>query len=300
MPVVVQLVLADDADAVEGVDLVAERAELDLGEEQLFEVVDVLKIAVGIDDHHLILREGQGHAVDEGIDDDLVPHVLALVYQCAVGLADLVDLLAVVLYYVEVAVHLLLVLDLEVEAPAEESDVHLLLVLHCLVTEAIAELFELYGDLRYFLRWIFLDYAGDWHTVAFYSFPCVFLQFGRRLYAKPPDLTFLIKILALGLAERLVEIASIGDESGVPFAEIQQVSAVSDALYSLKELLILGFAINVVVKLAEHEKKDVAVHVSYVEGVIFAYVDRSGCFPNPYLKTLYLFLEKVVKDQRFG
>ena len=33
MPVVVQLVLADDADAVEGIDLVAERAELDLGEE---------------------------------------------------------------------------------------------------------------------------------------------------------------------------------------------------------------------------------------------------------------------------
>lgn len=181
-------------------------------------MVDVLEISVGVDDHHFIRGKGYGDAINEGVNDDLVSHVLALVDQCAVGFADLEDLLGVVPDDVEVTVDLLLILDLEVETAAKESDVHFLLVLHCLITKAIAEFFELYRNLWDLLWRIFLNNAGDRYTVTINLLPYDFLQLRRRFYTKSPYLTFLIQILTLRLSEGLVKIPSIGDESRIMFA----------------------------------------------------------------------------------
>lgn len=82
-------------------------------------MVDVLKITIGVEDHHFIARKRQGNTINKRIYDYLIPHVLALVDQRTIGLADLVDLLAVVPDDVKIAVDFLLVLDLEVETTAE-------------------------------------------------------------------------------------------------------------------------------------------------------------------------------------
>lgn len=263
-------------------------------------MVDVLQVSIGIDNHHFVRRRGYRNTINEGINDDFISHVLALVDKCAVGLADFEDLLAVVFDYVEVTIDLLLVLYLEVETTTEECDVYLLFVLHRLVTEAIPEFLELYGDLGDFLWRIFLSNTGNRYTLALHPFPCIFLQLIRRFYTKPPYLTLLIQILTLSLSKRLVKIPPIGDESRVPLAKIQQVSTMSDTLHSLKGLLIFGFSIDVIVELAEDEEEEVVVHVGKVEGVIFAYVDRSRCLSDLYLHFLYLFTQEVVEDYRFG
>lgn len=134
-------------------------------------MVDVLEISIGVENHHLVARNTQRNTIDKGINDDLVPHVLALIYQCAVGLAYLVDLLAVVPNDVKVTIDFLLVLDLEVETSTKESYVDFLLVLKRLVAVPVAEFFELYRNFWGLLWRAFLDDAGDWDAGAVYSLP---------------------------------------------------------------------------------------------------------------------------------
>lgn len=84
----------------------------------------------------------EGHSVNEGVDEDFIAHVLVLIDDIAVGLAYLVDFVGVVTDDIEKPVYLLLVLDFEVVATSEESDVYLLFILFGVKAETKPMSFE--------------------------------------------------------------------------------------------------------------------------------------------------------------
>lgn len=85
----------------------------------------------------------EGHAVDEWVDEGFTTHVLVLVDDVTVGLAYLVYFVGVVTDYIEKTVYFLFILNSEVVAASEESDVDFLFILLGVIAEAKAVPFEL-------------------------------------------------------------------------------------------------------------------------------------------------------------
>lgn len=218
LAVIVKLVLRCDANAAEA----GHGSCLHLRQEHLLEIVYALQIPVCVEQGDLVRAKSEGNRIDEGVYQHFIPHVLALVYDFAICLADFEDFVAMIPNDVEKPIDLFLVFDLEVVPSAKERNIYFFFVFEGIVGVSEAMPLELNGDHSRLL--IFVSGVGDARGCNLD--PIFFLQLLRPIDLDPVNFTFSIELTILGLPKGLVEEPVIGHATGVLLGEAKTLSRV--------------------------------------------------------------------------